>query len=112
MSGSRDKTLRLWDTKTFAQIEDPLNGHSDWVWCVSFSSDGLRIASGGRDKTVRLWSAQTHQQIGEPLQGHTAQVYWVCENSNGMFLVSIDWNLETIIWDRCRRAYRLEINRR
>ncbi len=90
--------------KTYTQIGDPLNGHSDWVWYASFSSDGLRIASGSRDKTVRLWSVQTHQEIGDPFQGHTRQVYWACESPKGMFLVSADTSPETIIWDRRCRA--------
>ncbi len=85
---------------TFAQIGGPFNGHSDWVWGVSFSSDGLRIVSSGRDKTIRLWSVQTHQQIGDPFRGHTHEVWRVSECSDGMFVISVDSIQETIIWDR------------
>ena len=45
-SGSRDKTVRLWDAATGAPRGEPLKGHSDWVPSVAFSPDGKLVASG------------------------------------------------------------------
>jgi WD40 repeat protein len=59
VSGSDDKTIRLWDATTGEQIGDPLVGHTDWVRSVAFSPDGSRIVSGSDDKTIRLWNATT-----------------------------------------------------
>jgi WD40 repeat protein len=39
VSGSRDKTVRLWDATTGA-LQQTLEGHSDWVRSVVFSPDG------------------------------------------------------------------------
>ena len=36
-----------------------LSGHTDFVCCVVFSSDGTSIISGSNDKTVKLWDVQT-----------------------------------------------------
>src|SRR5918992_260550 len=67
VSGSYDKTLRLWDAKSGQPIGEPLHGHEDGVWSVAFSADGTRIVSGGgQDKTLRLWDAKSGQPIGEP----------------------------------------------
>jgi hypothetical protein len=55
VSGSLDKTLRLWDAQSGQPIGDPLQGHQDWVRSVAFSPDGKRIVSGSDDKTLRLW---------------------------------------------------------
>ena len=58
VSGSDDKTVRVWDAVT-GEVISTLTGHSDRVWSVSFSPDGSRIVSGSWDKTVRVWDAVT-----------------------------------------------------
>ncbi len=40
-----------------------LSGHDRTIWSISYSPDGMRIASGGSDKTVRLWDAHTGAQM-------------------------------------------------
>jgi len=40
VSGSYDKTLRLWDGTTGASIGEPMEGHTDKVSCIAFSPDG------------------------------------------------------------------------
>lgn len=57
-SGSRDKTIRLWNAQTGASIMT-LTGHDDSVLDVCFSPDGKTIASGSSDETLRLWDSQT-----------------------------------------------------
>ncbi|MEV6325452.1 TIR domain-containing protein, partial [Nocardia sp. NPDC051787] len=69
VSGSHDKTLRLWDAATGQPIGPPLTGHTDVVQSVGFSPDGKRIVSGSHDKTLRLWDGATGQPIGPPLTG-------------------------------------------
>ena len=54
-SGSRDKTIRLWDRASAKEIA-VLKGDERWVNCVAFSPDGNTIASAV-DKTIRLWDA-------------------------------------------------------
>ena len=58
VSGSVDKTVKLWDVQTGGVVKTFL-GHTGTVRCVSISLDQARIASGSRDETIRLWDVQT-----------------------------------------------------
>ena len=57
-SGSRDRTIRLWDTRTGA-ARSTLEGHPDSVKTVIFSPDSQVVASGSYDSTIRLWNVRT-----------------------------------------------------
>ena len=52
LSGSRDKTVRVWDMggKELAICR----GHGDEVFSVCVTKDG-NIVSGSCDKTLRVW---------------------------------------------------------
>ena len=54
VSGSLDKTVRLWDTQGNL-LHTYFHNHE--VTSVAFSPDGQYIISGSHDKTVRLWLA-------------------------------------------------------
>ena len=57
VSGSFDKTLKVWDAQT-GQEAITLKGHSNIVWSVSFSPDGKWIVSGG-DSSVKVFDVQS-----------------------------------------------------
>ncbi len=58
VSGSLDKTLKLWDLETGALIRT-FEGHAHQVLAVSVTPDGAHVVSGSRDHTVKLWDLET-----------------------------------------------------
>ena len=57
-SGSRDKTIKLWDVQTYGVIKT-FYGHTGPVDSVCISADNTMIASGSRDGSIRLWDIMT-----------------------------------------------------
>ena len=62
VSGSYDKTVKLWDMQTGGVIKT-FHGHTQRVLSVSISVDCIMIASGSGDNTIRLWDIQTGECI-------------------------------------------------
>lgn len=94
LSGSWDKTLRLWDLnlcKTTRRFE----GHNNDVLSVAFSPDNRQIVSGSRDKSIKLWNtiAQCKYSIQEG-NGHTDWVSCVRFSPSNInpIIVSAGWD--------------------
>ena len=57
ISGSADRTVRVWRPNTTWKCVLTLLGHTDKVRSVCFITHSL-VASGGDDCTVRLWNIE------------------------------------------------------
>jgi guanine nucleotide-binding protein subunit beta-2-like 1 protein len=57
VSGSWDKTIRLWDIPT-SKSEQIFKGHTKDILCIAFSHDERLIFSGGMDNTLRYWNTK------------------------------------------------------
>lgn len=53
-SGSRDKTIRIWDVSVGLCLFT-LTGHDNWVRGLSFHPGGKYLVSASDDKTIRVW---------------------------------------------------------
>jgi serine/threonine protein kinase len=62
LSGSKDKTVRLWDVTT-GQETARFEGHTDKVWSVLFTPDGRFVVSGSADRSVRLWDINSGREL-------------------------------------------------
>ena len=57
VSGSWDKTIRLWDVAT-SKTDAIFKGHTKDILCIGFSRDERLIFSGGMDNTLRYWNTR------------------------------------------------------
>ena len=86
LSGSTDKTMRLWDLASGRTIRT-LSGHSEWVRSVAFSPDGKTAFSGSDDKTLRLWNLASGDEI-RTLSGHSGYINSVAISPDGKTALS------------------------
>ena len=98
VSGSYDKTVRLWDRQG-NPIGQPWRGHDGSVRSVAISADGQIIVSGDGEGTLRLWDRQGNP-IGQPLFGHDGFIYSVAISADGQTIVSGSSDKMVCLWDR------------
>jgi WD40 repeat protein len=98
LSGSQDKTVRLWDVQTGKELrrfeaEARING-------VAFSPDGRRVLFGGGERFVQLWDVEAGQELRR-LEGDASEIFRVAFSPDGRSGVSGSigvvrlWELET-----------------
>ncbi|MCX6899021.1 MAG: AAA family ATPase [Verrucomicrobia bacterium] len=97
VSGSSDKTLRVWDLES-GQCLRTLEGHSAIVLRVSVTPDGRRAVSGSWDKTLRVWDLESGQCL-RTLEGHSAIVLSVSVTPDGRRAVSGSSDKTLRVWD-------------
>ena len=95
-TGSRDKTVRLWDPATGKTLRT-LTGSDDWVLSVAWSPDGKTLATATADGTALVWDVAT----GTTLRTFTcpSAVWSVAWAPDGKTLATAILDQTARIWD-------------
>jgi WD40 repeat protein len=99
VSGSTDRTIRVWDAQTGNPVLGPLKMHAGVVYSVAFSPNGRRIASGSSDKIILVWDALTGKRVAGPFKGHTNSIWSVCFSPDSQRIASSSLDKTVRIWD-------------
>lgn len=100
VSGSRDRTLRIWDLETQRLVRKPLTGHTASVLCLQFDNREKEdiIISGSSDTDVILWQFSTGKMIRKIPQAHNESVLNL--KFDERFLVTCSKDKTIKIWNR------------
>jgi len=110
LSGSGDKTLKLWDVATGRCLRT-FEGHSGGLMGVlsaTFSPDGRWALSGGDDKTLKLWDVATGRCL-RTFEGQAKVVWSICLSADGRLALSGSGDKTLKLWEvatgRCLRTF-------
>ena len=102
VSGSQDKTVRLWNVET-GELIHILQEHTNVVLSVAFSPDGNTIASGDDNRTIWVWDAHTNQMRYKRRRRlsytYGSEVYSLAFSPDSKILASGVRNNTILLWD-------------
>ena len=100
VSGSRDKTIRIWNLDTLRLIHPPLAGHTASVLCLQFDErpDQDIVVSGGSDCRVILWQFSTGRIVKEIEKAHSESVLNL--RFDDRYLVTCSKDKTIKVWNR------------
>lgn len=93
ITGSYDRTARVWNLETGTQIHC-LEGHTSAIRSLQF--DEVKLVTGSMDRTIRIWNWRMGTCL-RVLEGHTEGV--VCVNFDADVLASGSIDATIKIWD-------------
>ena len=97
VSGSKDKTVRVWNTETRSLLHT-FTGHLGGVRSVSISHDKQFIASASADETIKLWNVETGDLI-RTLTAHQGSLWSVEISPNGQTIASASSDKTIRLWN-------------
>jgi glucose repression regulatory protein TUP1 len=101
VSGSGDRTARIWDMAEGVCLHvlrvNDIDQKDPGVTSVAISPDGRLVAAGSLDKMVRVWDTQSGQMM-ERFEGHKDSVYSVAFMADGKSVVSGSLDKTLRLW--------------
>jgi WD40 repeat protein len=96
ISGSQDKTIKVWDAHT-GDLLKTINDHNSIVYCVEFSPTGEKFASCSADSTIKIWDSRTLELI-KTLKNN-GPLKSISYHSSGKYIASAGPGSVIYIWD-------------
>lgn len=97
VSGSVDRTARLWDAAT-GKLLATFQGHTSTVESTRFSPDSAQLVTSSADGTVRQWNVRTGQPVGPPYTGHSGALFTAAYSPDGQLVASAGEDRVIRVW--------------
>jgi len=96
--GSSGKVIRVYSTQTGELEYEIPKKHTGWIYCVSFSPDGVLLATGDKNGGLFVWEAETGRQYLE-LKAHNKTLRGVSWRSDSNILASCSEDGSIRLWE-------------
>jgi len=96
VTGSADRTIRIWEVQKGASVEGSFEGHQGSIFAVAVSP---RIARSGEDTTIIIWDVESMREVFGPLVKHTGGVQSACFSPDGKRPTSGSYDCTVIVWN-------------
>jgi len=99
ISGSHDRTARLWDLKTGKEIEEARGVCEGSVYAVAVSRNGRWVATGGGNgDRGKLQACEVETGIVKTLEGHSSRIECIDISTDNVLLASGSTDTTVRIW--------------
>jgi WD40 repeat protein len=98
-SGSKDKTIALWDLRNGQRIGKPLKGHDGAVKAIVFNPRRRQLASNSSDNTVRLWDLNKQEQLAAFPNDTGYSSGALTFSRDGKYLATMTAKFFVTVWD-------------
>lgn len=98
-SGSRDRTIKIWDATT-GQCLYTFNGHDNWVRGLCFHPSGKFLISVSDDKTMRIWDLKSGKCL-KTYEAHSHFVTTIAFNTKSPVVATGSVDQTVKVWE-CR----------
>jgi len=98
-SGSKDGTVRIWDTLMGEETMSPMRSGDGAVLSVYFARNGKWVASGTETGTVCIWTVIPGQNSLQKLGGHSGSVRSVVFSRDSSRLASASRDTTIHLWN-------------
>lgn len=98
ISGSRDKTIKIWDVFGSSCIYT-FNGHDNWVRSIAMHPNGKYLISSSDDKSIRVWELKTGRCVKKIMDAHDRFVVSLAINHKFPLMASGSNDQCIKLWD-------------
>ncbi|KAG2349027.1 WD40 repeat-like protein [Suillus weaverae] len=109
VTGSIDRTLRLWNLKNGVVLKK-MEGHGNWVRSVAVTGDGQLITSGDDSGNLITWDGDTGESLSQAIQAHNKPIYSLDFSPDGAVLVTGSLDETMKLW-RTEMRMQLQLER-